>query len=159
VGKANGKSWWKVPVFCVAAGLLWFQAEVHFLYRFAIIVPLPDGSLTVDNALSMLLSAIEFAVTLAVGGLLIFRKMTRKELILSASVMFAFGLVCGLVTQFAQPSFISTLYLEMYTWCIIISRVLLRVDMNQWIAAVILWAAPFLFVLFGKKDVPAGVQS
>ena len=53
------KSWWKVPVYCMAASWVCFQMEVHFLGKWTI-VTLPDGSLSSDNARWLILSAILF---------------------------------------------------------------------------------------------------
>ena len=148
--KTFGKTLWVVPVFCVAAGWFCFQLEFRVFGRLAI-VTLPDGTITVDNRRWLVISAARFALTLAVGGLLVFRRMTRKEVMRSACVMFVFSAVWGLTVQFTQISWLSIGYSEVHTWCDVVSQVLLRWNVDQWVSAVLLWAAPFLFVPFGKK--------
>lgn len=149
------KSWWKIPLFCIIAGWICFELEVRFLGRFAI-VTLPDGTITSNNTYWMIMSAILFAITLIVGGVMFFRKMTRKELLFSASVMFVFGMVCGVITQLSNIFPIMVFYSKIYTWCDITSQILLRLNINNWVSAAILWAVPFLFVLFGKKSFSQG---
>ncbi len=145
------KSWWKIPLFCIVAGWICFELEVRFLGRFAI-VRLPDGSITSNNTYWMIMSAVLFAITLVVGGCLFFRKMTKKELLFSASVMFVFGMICGILSQISNIIFIMTFYSKIYTWCDITTQILFKLNVNTWVSAVVLWAVPFLFVLFGKKE-------
>lgn len=44
----NKKMFWKVPLFCMAAGVIAFNAVVFLVGRFTLIT-LPDGSITADN--------------------------------------------------------------------------------------------------------------
>ena len=75
--------WWKVPLYCVAAGYISWWLMVGYIGRLAI-RKLPDGTITSDNQIWMLLSGMVFVIVLLVGGVLFFRKMTRKELLCSA---------------------------------------------------------------------------
>jgi len=148
------KSWWKVPVYCIIAGLISFHLTVRIVARF-MIVKLPDGSVSVDHTRSMILSGILFFVVLAVGGLLFFRKMKRQEVFCSASVMVAFNIVGGLISYFTQRTAIGAsfgiLCAEISEWSSFISVLLYHLNLNQWISAAIVWALPYLFVLFGKR--------
>ena len=87
------KSWWKVPLFYLAAGWLRFRTAIR-LGRFAI-VTLPDGPVSSDSSRWMLLSGVLFALVLA-AGLLFFRRTARRELFFSASRMAALNVVAGL---------------------------------------------------------------
>ena len=101
-----------------------------------------------------------FFVTLAVGGLAFFRKMTRKELLCSASVMFVFNLVCGLASYFSQVASIGLFFSEISEWSGFLDQLLYEIGLNPWFGAVIAWAAPYLFVLFGKaSDASSGDKS
>ena len=52
-------SWWKVPVYCMAASWVCFQMEVYFLGKWTI-VTLPDGSISSDNTRWLILSTVLF---------------------------------------------------------------------------------------------------
>ena len=61
------KSWWKIPVYCMAASWVCFQMEVHFLGKWTI-VTLPDGSLSSDNTRWVIISAVLFLAVVCIGG-------------------------------------------------------------------------------------------
>ena len=86
------KSWWKVPVYCMAASWVCFQMEVHFLGKWTI-VTLPDGSLSSDNTRWLILSAVLFLAVVCIGGFFLFRKMTHKEIFFSSSALVALNIV------------------------------------------------------------------
>ena len=147
------KSWWKVPVYCVVAGLISYWLEVYIGSRF-LITKLPDGTITNNDTLWTVMSAIIFLVTLAIGGFLFFRKMSKKEILSSAVVMIIFNVVAGLIAYFFQrtiPSF-AMFIAKICTWHGIIDQLLYDIGLNPWIGAVIGWVSPYLFVLFGKKS-------
>ncbi len=96
--KIRKKIFWKVPLFCIVAGVIAFNAVVFLIGRFAIIT-LPDGSITSDNTRVLIMYGAIFIVTLIVGGMVFFRNMTRKEIFFSASIVVAIGLIMNL-TQF-----------------------------------------------------------
>ena len=143
------KSWWKVPLYCLCASWLCFQLEVRFLGRFAL-VTLPDGTITSDSTRWMMMSGILFVAVILVGGLCFFRKMTRKELFYSASVMAAVNVIMGLIAYWTQGMF-ALYWAEFSEWSSFVSQLLYSVGLNQWVSAAILWVLPYLFVLFGKK--------
>ena len=89
------EGFWKVPLFCIVAGVIAFNAVVYLLGRFTI-VTLPDGSITSDNTRQLIMYAAIFIVTLIVGGKVFFRNMTRKEIFFSASIIVAIGLILDL---------------------------------------------------------------
>ena len=96
-------SWWKVPLYCMAAGWICFQLEIRWLGQWAI-VTLPDGTITSDTTRWMILSAGLFLAVVLIGGLLFFRKMTRKEILFSASVLAILNVVLGLLANLIQHS-------------------------------------------------------
>ena len=148
--KEEKRAWWRIPVFCVLAGQVCFRLELALGSRFAII-RLSDGSVSVNNERWLLISAALFAATVLAGGLLFFRKRTRGELLFSAGVMFVLCAVWGLAAQLTQIGWLSIGYSESMAWCDVISQLLYRWYVNQWASAIVFWAAPFLFVPFGRR--------
>lgn len=80
------RSWWKVPLYCICASWICFYLKVRWFGWF-IRATLPDGSITVDNTRALILSGVMLAVVLLVGGLFFVRKMTKKEIFCSASIL------------------------------------------------------------------------
>lgn len=143
------KSWWKVPLYCLAASWIRFQLTIR-LGRL-VLVTLPDGSVSADETRWMLISGVLFALTIALGGLVFFRKMTRRELLRSAAVMAALNAVCGLTAYYIQGMF-ALYWSELTEWDIFVAQLLFDLGLNQWVSAAVLWLLPFVFVLFGRKD-------
>lgn len=145
------KSWWKVPLYCTAASFLCFVLTVRIFGQFTL-TTLPDGTITVDNTRWMILSSLLFLAVIVAGGILVFRKMTRKELFYSASVLVAVNVLFGLISYKAQGMF--AVYWSMFSeWNSFVAELLVRINLNPWVSAVIIWLLPYLFILFGKKDV------
>jgi len=149
--------WWKVPLYCVIAGFISWYLMVGYIGRLAI-VKLPDGTITSNNNIWMLLSGILFVVVLLLGGLLFFRKMTRKELLYSATVMFVLNAIMGIVSYLLPSSSITFFFVEIAEWYSFIPQLFYKLGGTSaiaWIGSVVGWATVYLFVLFGKKDIDA----
>ena len=145
------KSWWKVPAYCMIASWIGFDLEVRLLARFAI-VKLPDGTVTSDSLRSMIVSGGLFAAIVLIGGLLFFRKMTRRELTCSATVLVALNFILGLIAYKTQgmPAFY---WAKLSEWDVFVSSLLYRLGLGIWGSAVITWVLPpYVFVLFGRKE-------
>lgn len=147
------QSWWKVPLYCIAASWICFQLEVRLLGRWAI-VTLPDGSISSDNTRWMVMSAALFLAVVCIGGFVFFRRMTRKEIFCSACVLVVLNVVFGLFTYKMQrvfPSF-TIFWSELTEWDSIVSQLLFQLDLNEWLSAAIAWLLPpYIFVLFGTR--------
>ena len=143
--------WWKVPLYCIVAGFISWWLMVSYLGRLAI-KRLPDGTITSDNTVWMLLSGVVFVVVLLLGGLMFFRKMTRKELLCSTTVMFALNVIMGVMAYVMPTSFITMFFVEMAEWYSFVPQVFYRTGINPWIGEFVGWSAVYLFVLFGKKE-------
>ena len=147
---------WKVPLFCVIAGVIAFNAIVYLLGQF-MIVTLPDGTVTSDNSRLLIISGAIFIVTLIVGGMVFFRNMTRKEIFFSASIIVAISLILVL-TQWAfnlttGPGAVFFMYAsQIFEWSSIVPQLLYRVGGNPWIGAFVASLTPYLFIPFGKKE-------
>lgn len=144
------KSWWKVPLYCVIASWLCFQIETRFLARFTF-KKLPDGTITVSNTRWMIMSGIVFIIVLVVGGRIFFHKMPYKELFCSASILVALNIILGVLSYKRQGVF-WIYWIKCSEWSSIITQILHRIHVNQWISAAISWMSPYLFVFFGKKN-------
>ena len=145
---------WKVPLYCVAASWICYQLEILVLGRWAIIT-LPDGTITSDSTRWMIMSALLFLAIVCIGGFLFFRKMTRKEIFRSASVLVALNIALGIFTYITQRTLtsFSMLWMELTEWDSIFSQILLKLGLNEWVSAVITWVLPpYVFLLFGKKE-------
>lgn len=149
------KSWWKVPLYCIVSSWICFQLEVRILGRWAIVI-LPDGSVSSDNTRWMIMSTTLFLAVVCVGGFLFFRKMTRKEIFCSASVLVGLNIVLGVLTYVMQQTFtyFTVLWSQFTEWDSIFSQILFRFGLNEWLSAAIVWVLPpYIFLLFGKKEV------
>ncbi len=147
---------WKVPLFCVVSGIAMFRVAVFLLSRFAI-VTLADGTITSDNTRALIVYGVIFLTTLLIGGLFIFRNMTKKEIFLSASILVVFTLTMVLI-QWAfnlttGPSAIFFVYVsQIYEWSTIVPQLLYKLNDNIWLGGVINSFTPYLFILFGRKS-------
>lgn len=147
-------SWWKVPLYCMAASWICFQLEIRWLGQWAL-VTLPDGTITSDTARWMILSAGLFLAVVLVGGLLFFRKMSRKEILFSASVLAALNVLLGLLSYLVQHDlpYLALFWAELTEWSGIFTQILLRLGANEWVSAFLVWLLPpYIFLLFGKKE-------
>ncbi|AMJ41563.1 hypothetical protein [Anaerotignum propionicum] len=150
------KIFWKVPLFCIAAGVIAFYMEVFLMIRF-VIVKLPDGTIKTDNTRELIIYGSIFIVTLIVGGMIFFRNMTRKEIFFSASIIVAIGLIMDL-TQWAfnlttgRGAVFFMYASQIFEWSSIVPQLFHRVNENLWLASVIGSLTPYLFIPFGKKE-------
>lgn len=150
------KSIWKVPLYCITAGLVSWYAIVRVLGRFAV-VTLPDGTITVDHTRSMIVYGAVFIAALLIGGLVFFRRMTKKEIFLSASIVVAFDLAATLI-QWAfglttGPGAVVFLYIDQcFEWSGIISQLVFAASDSVWAGAFAETLVPYLFILFGRKQ-------
>lgn len=147
---------WKVPLFCIFAGVVAYHTIIFLIGRFAIVI-LPDGAITADNTRMLIIYGAMFIVTLVVGGRFFFRNMTRKEIFFSASIIVVIGLIMVLI-QWAfnittGPGAVFFVYIyQISAWSSIIPQFLNRVIENPWLNALIGKLTPYLFILFGKKE-------
>lgn len=141
------KSWWKVPVYCMAASWICFQMEVHFLGQYR----------SSDNTRWLILSAVLFLAVVCIGGFFFFRSMTRKEIFFSSSALVALNIVLGIFTYLTQRTFTSftMFWIELSEWGSVFSRIAFHLGLNECLSAAIAWILPpYIFLLFDKKDLP-----
>lgn len=70
---------WRVPVYCMAAGVVSFEILVRLLVHFKVFQPGPDGTVTTNVPLDLFIRGAVFAAAVLLGGALL-RKMTAKEI-------------------------------------------------------------------------------
>lgn len=147
---------WKVPAFCMIAGVIAFYAVVYLFGRFTI-VTLPDGTITSDSTRALIMYGAIFIVSLFIGGKVFFRNMTRKEIFFSASILVAIGFIMNFIQWAFQLTTGSGAIFFMYTsqmfeWSSFVTQLLLRFIKNIWIVTLLSNFTPYFFILFGKKE-------
>lgn len=154
--KISKKVLWKVPLFCILAGVITFNAIVHLLGRF-MLVTLPDGTITTDSTRMLMVYGVIFIVTLIVGGMVFFRDMTRKEIFFSASIVVAIGLIMYMLQLALNlttgPIAVFFMYAsQIFEWSSIVPLLWYQFSENLWLGEFIGSLTPYSFILFGKKE-------
>lgn len=144
---------WRVPVFSLLAGIVCYYLTVYLSIFYAVKTVGEDGTinLSVDPVRSAIFQGVLFAAGLVVGGLFLFRSMTKTEIAVSAAIAVALeAALSGLLyaaSQFA-PTLVTWL-LPLTQWTGALGSVLTRITQVpavSWIGLL----APFLFVPFGR---------
>ena len=143
--------WWKVPLYSAIAGFVSYWIMVGVVGRF-VYVKLPDGTVSSNDTLWLMASAAVFIAALLIGGLLFFRKMTRKEILCSATVLFFIHAVLAILSSLLHLNALSLLLVYTREWYGFVVDILLKTGLPSWLIAAISWASAYQFVLFGKKD-------
>lgn len=145
------KTWWRVPLYCLIASWICWQINIHLVSRIASVI-LPDGTISVDHTIYMIISGVLFFTVIVVGGIYFFRKMTRKELFCSASVLVCFNIVFGLISYKVQGMMV-IYWSELSSWSVFVSELLIAIGLNIWIITIISWVLPpYVFMFFGKRN-------
>ena len=155
--KQYANSIWRVPLIAVVAGFFYNSIYIKMVLRFAIT---EDGG--INSWASLLTSAGLLAAVLALGGMLLLRKQSRKEIFISAAVISAYGIILFLLQLLTGattgPAGVLFMHLGMpLRWTGFFQE--LSLSLKEYLgnfASVIGWLrflAPFLFVLFGRKQV------
>ena len=90
--KKYKNSIWRVPLVAVIAGFLYTPIYVRIVIQFGVIEP---G--VIDSRVSLMTSLGILAAVLILGGMLLLRKQSRKEIFISAAVVSAYGLILPLI--------------------------------------------------------------
>lgn len=147
------KTWWIVPLYCMIASWICWQINIYFVSRIAS-VTLPDGTISADYTIYMISSGILFFTMIVVGGIFFFRKMTRRELFCSSSVLVVLNIVFGLISHKMQMQGTMAFYwIVLSTWSSFVSELLIAIGLNIWTITIISWVLPpYIFMLFGKRN-------
>lgn len=138
--------WWKIPLYSMVAGLICFRLEVEIMVKWAIIIP-SDGIPYTDEKRLLVIYASFFMLTVLIGGFFVFRKMNRKDIIISALVMVGIGIAL----RFIAPFSIRILMFEAKStaWQNVVH---LLVNNSMLVFIIRICLLPFIFVPFGKKN-------
>ena len=155
---------WRVPVFCLAAGWLTFYITIYMGWFYVVKTTGPDGvvDVSIDPIRSTFLDAALFVLVLLIGGLWLFRSMTKAEIAVSAAIAAALYLAVTIPELITPNCFfnfspsLSVTLMELQEWRTIISSFLWDLTNQIEISAVLSCFAPFLFVPFGKRAVRQG---
>lgn len=145
---------WRVPVFSLLAGIVCYYLTIYLGgFFYAVKTVEEDGaiSLSIDPVRSAIFQAVLFVAGLLVGGLLLFRSMSKTEIALSAVIAVALeAALSGLmyaVSQFSPTVVVWLLPLTQWTGAL--GSVLAKstqIPVVSWIGLL----APLLFVPFGR---------
>lgn len=154
--KTYRNSIWRVPLIAVISGFFYTPLYVSVMVRFGV-----TKSGEINYGVSLFTSAFLFLAVLFLGGITLLRKQTRKEIFVSAAVVFVYGillLVIQLLTgSITGPAAIVFMYLfKPLDWTGFFTNLSIYLQQELGIATVLIgWGrflAPFVFVLFGKKQ-------
>lgn len=147
---------WKVPAFCIAAGIISFYLTVYTIAIFGV-APLSSGQLTTNEPLSTAVMVFTFLVSIVLGWLLL-RTMTKQEIFWSATILVAAQLIMQTVqlatsgVDLSLSNRIGICLTYATEWCRLISMVLHTIIDDPWICAFLICFAPYVFILFGRKE-------
>lgn len=154
---------WRVPLISLVAGWVWTPLVVRLLVRFAI-VRLEDGSVSIDPTRQLLIYGVVMVSVLLIGGLLLLRKLTRKVIFVSASLVVGYSL---LLTLAQLVSGITTgpgavIFLNLYKpldWMhfpgMLLRELFPREEFTSpyiYLTSILNHCVPYLFVLFGRRS-------
>lgn len=147
---------WRVPTFCVAASLITYYFSMYVIGRFALVIQ-SDGTIATDFKRQFFIYGIMFVVTLIIGGMFVFRNMTKKEIFISASIMVVFSILIDIIQWLYTIIVGSNIFLSLYVsqifyWSNFISHILSLTNIQFEIGVILAQLAPYLFVLFGRKS-------
>ena len=145
--KSAVNSFWKLPVYCLVMGWVCFELEVLVLRRFFIIIG-PDNMVKSDPTGSFIVSGILLLLVVLLGGLTFCRRMSRQEVIISATVLAVLSAVLDLVCHFTNS--FSVFWATCSEWDSFVSLLVYRIIPNEWVSAIVGWLTPFVFVPFGR---------
>ena len=104
-----------------------------------------------DRTRTLIIYGILFFTVLLVGGLLLFRKISRKELLLSAFIMIVLDFYM-MLKAWNDQGLLAFYWAELTEWSVFISQLfyVLGMDLENLLPRVLRTLAPLLFVAFGR---------
>lgn len=156
--KVRKATLWRIPVYYLAASAVGFYVLV-FLYATFCVKPTvgPDGvaNAAVNEVLTTVIGLAVVAGVLCLGGFWLCRKMTRKEVALSAGLLTAVYLL-WVGSELLFPGWDATLGIATYFMSLNaeVGGLLVRLIGSPMVASLISCFTPMLFVCFGRTTLP-----
>lgn len=151
--KVHKNQLWKVPVYCILAGIVSSWLTRHVGGRFCVVM-LPDGSYAVDPGRSLIWYGVILLTVVGFGALKLFRHMERRD-ILASGLLWAAVLALLTTVQLIWGEHMIALSVKlspMWDWSGFLSGVVMRFTGKVWLSAYADCLAPLVFAIFGQKD-------
>lgn len=147
---------WKVPVFCMVASWISFYLTVYIGgFFFTVKTVDADGvtQVSADPVRSAIFHTALFLIVLLVGGLWVFRSMSKAEVTVSAGIASGIYLLIVLaqlyISNFPLSMSVTLAYIQ--NWTGTLSSFLLKLTDNLALSVILSSFAPLLFIPFGRK--------
>ena len=151
------RSWWRVPVYCMAAGIATFWATVLIGGRFYVVEGIgADGIPTVsaDPVRSAIFNGILFTAVLLLGGLHFLKGMSKREIAVSAAAATLIYLLL-VAFQVFLPAVAGQFVMQithLQNWIAIPGALLSQLTRDVRFGIWLTNFTPFLFLFFGKRN-------
>lgn len=154
--KVRIQTLWKVPVYCAAASWISFYLTVYLGGPFFIVRTVGADGVTqssIDPLRSAIFDAALFLIVLLVGGLWVFRSMSKAEIGVSAGIAAGIYLLIVLAQLYISdfPLSLSMTLAYIQNWTGTLSSFLMKLTDNFSISVILSSFAPLLFLPFGRK--------
>lgn len=152
----NWKTIWRVPAVTVIGGYIGWYILVRLL-TFALVTQ-PDGTITSDVNRQLLIYGLYTVLFVGITGILFLRKLSRKEIFQSATVVVVFVLLMNAVSYLMGPisgeKAAMMIHLAMpFEWMDFPHTLIYRITGEYTLLGSVLRSfMPYLFVLFGKNE-------
>ncbi len=153
--KQYKKSIWRVPLIAVVAGFFYTPLYVEIAVRFGV-----TGPGVIDDGVMLLASGGILLAVLALGGVLLLRGQPRREILISAGIVFGYGIFVSFIQMVTGSTTGTAAVIFMYLfqpleWTGFFPELFAYLQNHFGVSLpVILWfrfVVPFVFVVFGKK--------
>lgn len=152
----NWKTIWRVPAITVIGGYIGWYVLVRLL-TFALVTQ-PDGTITVDVDRQLLIYGAYTVLFVGITGFLFLRKLSRKDIFQSATVVVLLMLLMTACSYLMGPisgeKAAMMIHLAMpFEWMDFPRTLLYRITGEYTLLGSVLRSfMPYLFVLFGRKE-------
>jgi len=151
----NWKTIWRVPAISIIGGYIGWYALVYLL-TFTHVVQ-PDGTVISDYGRQVIIYFVYTVLFVGITGVLFLRKMSRKEIFWSSTVVVALALLLTTISHLVGPISGTTaagmIYIAMPLEWMDLPVTLIHYFTGDYplIAFVLRAFMPYLFVLFGES--------
>lgn len=152
--KLQAKNLWKVPVYCAVASWISYYITVYLGQIFLVVREIgEDGviSVSVDLLRLAIFNGALFLIVLLIGGLWVFRNMSKQEIIASSVIASVIYLLIALGQLMMKGLPFSLILTYTQNWISIPNSFIYSLTDNLVISAIISSFSPLLFIPFGRK--------